>query len=107
MFWTGLEAAGDKWEPLDYLTNCEVAIAAFEQATGRSLPRPAPAPAPPPLAAAGAPPSIHPTGFALRFMFCLWKSLQPSSPLFALRQKNQRMPVVGFPKFLASNDRAD
>ena len=33
---------GDRWEPLDNLTNCEAAIAAFEQATGRSLPRPPP-----------------------------------------------------------------
>ena len=51
--WAGLDAAGDTWEPLDNLTNCEAAIAAFERATGRSLPRPAP---PPPFAgAAGAP----------------------------------------------------
>ena len=58
----GLDAAGDKWEPLDNLTNCEAAIAAFEQATGRSLPRP-----PPPFNAARrrhwrAPP-IPPAGF--------------------------------------------
>ena len=33
--WTGLEAAGDTWEPLDTLTNCDAAIAAFEHATGR------------------------------------------------------------------------
>ena len=38
--WTGLDAEGDTWEPLDKLTNCEDAIAAFEQANGRSLPRP-------------------------------------------------------------------
>ena len=44
--WTGLDAAGDTWEPLDNLTNCEAAIAAFEQATGRSLPRPPPTPPP-------------------------------------------------------------
>ena len=36
--WTGLDAAGDTWELLDNLTNCEVAIAAFEHATGHSLP---------------------------------------------------------------------
>ena len=45
--WTGLDAAGDTWEPLDNLTNCEDAIAAFEQATCSSLPRPA---QPPPTA---------------------------------------------------------
>ena len=28
--WTGLDAAGDMWEPLDNLTNYEEAIAAFE-----------------------------------------------------------------------------
>ena len=27
--WTGLDAAGDIWEPLDNLSNCEDAIAAF------------------------------------------------------------------------------
>ena len=58
--WTGLDSAGDKWEPLDNLTNWEDAIAAFEQATGRSLPRPAP---PPPIGTAVAPPPIPPTGF--------------------------------------------
>ena len=36
-----------RWEPLANLTNCEEAIATFERATGRSLPRRAP----PPLAA--------------------------------------------------------
>ena len=41
--WTGVDAAGDAdtWEPLDKLTKCEAAIAAFEQATSRSLPGPA------------------------------------------------------------------
>ena len=54
-----LGRAGDTREPLDNLTNCEDAIAAFQQATGRSLParrghrRPAP-------------PSIPPTGFAVK-----------------------------------------
>ena len=62
--WTGLDAAGDTREPLDNLTNCEAAIAAFERATGRSLPRPPPPP--PPLAgAAGAPPPIPPAGFTV------------------------------------------
>ena len=56
--WTGLDAAGDTWEPLDNLTNCEDAIAAFEQATNRSLPRPAP---PLPTGTAVAPPPIPPT----------------------------------------------
>ena len=51
--WAGLDAAGDTWEPLDNLTNCEAAITAFELATGRALPRPVP---PPPGAdSAGAP----------------------------------------------------
>ena len=62
MRWTGLDSAGDTWEPLDNLTNCENAIAAFEQATGRSLPRPAP---PPPTGTAVSPPPIAPTGFML------------------------------------------
>ena len=60
--WTGLDAAGDTWEPLDNLTNCEDAIAAFEQANGRSLPRPAP---PPPNGTAVTPPPIEPTGFTV------------------------------------------
>ena len=38
------DAWGDKWEPLDNLTDCEEAIAAFEQITGSSPPRPAPPP---------------------------------------------------------------
>ena len=47
---TGLDAAGDTWEPLDKLTKCEAAISTFEHATGSSLParrrhrRPWPAP---------------------------------------------------------------
>jgi len=61
--WAGLDAAGDTWEPLDNLTNCEEAIAAFEQATGRSLPRPAP---PPPCAGpAGAPAPLPPAGYTV------------------------------------------
>ncbi len=43
--WTGLDASGDTWEPLENLTNCEDAIRAFEQARGLALPR---APPPPP-----------------------------------------------------------
>jgi hypothetical protein len=37
--WAGSDASGDTWEQLDNLTSCAEAIAAFEQATGRSLPR--------------------------------------------------------------------
>ena len=51
-----------QWEPLEKLTNgeSEEAIAAFEQATGRSLPRPAPPP-PGPAAAPGPPPPFRPS----------------------------------------------
>ena len=48
--------------PLDKLTNCEAAIAAFEQATGRSLPRPLP----PPLPLACAAGRLHGRGGAAR-----------------------------------------
>ena len=54
--------SGDTWEPVENLTNCEEAIAAFERATGRSLPRPAPHP---PLAAGPAPPPPPPAGFTV------------------------------------------
>jgi hypothetical protein len=60
--WTGREASGDTWEPLERLANCEEAMAAFQRATGRTLPRPAPrrplaaGPAPSPLPSAGAAP---------------------------------------------------
>ena len=61
--WTGLDAAGDTWEPLDNLTNCEDAIAAFEQAPGHSQTRPA---QPPTLTCtAVVPPSIPPTGLTV------------------------------------------
>ena len=62
--WAGLDAAGDTWEPLDNLTNCEAAIAAaFERGTGRSIPRPAP---PPPFAgAASAPAPMPPAGYTV------------------------------------------
>ena len=60
--WTGWDAPGDTWEKLDNLTNCEAAIAVFEQATGRSLPRPAP---PLPTGTAVAPPPIPPKGFTV------------------------------------------
>ena len=35
----GCDASRDTWEPLDNLTNCEEAIAAFERASGCALPR--------------------------------------------------------------------
>jgi hypothetical protein len=64
---TGLEAArpraaspGDTWEPLDNLTNCEAAITAFKQDTGRTLPRQAQPPPPASPGAAGASP--YPSG---------------------------------------------
>ena len=60
--WIGLDAAGDTWQPLDNLTNCKDAIAAFDQATCRSLPRPAP---PQPTGTAFAPPPISLTGFTV------------------------------------------
>jgi hypothetical protein len=61
--WAGRDASGDTWEPLDNLTNCEEAIAAFEQATGRRLPR---RPPPPPAAAPAAPPPpFPPAGFTV------------------------------------------
>ena len=40
--WAGHDASGDTWGPLDNLTDCEEAVAAFERATCRSPPRPAP-----------------------------------------------------------------
>ena len=59
--WVGHDASGDMWEPLDNLTNCEEAVAAFERATCSSLPRRAP----PPPSAAAAPPPIPPAGFTV------------------------------------------
>ena len=50
--WTGLDASGDTWEPLDSLKDCEAAVAVFERATGRISSRPA---APPSAPAAAAP----------------------------------------------------
>ena len=58
--WAGLDVSGDTREPLDNLTNCEEAVAAFGRATGRSPPRRAPPPA-----AAAAPPPIPPAGFTV------------------------------------------
>jgi hypothetical protein len=59
--WVGRDASGDTWEPLDNLTNCAEAIAAFDRATCRSLPRPChPSPA---AAIAAPPPPIPPADF--------------------------------------------
>ncbi len=44
--WTGCDPLGDTWEPLENLTNCEEAIAAFERATCSTLLRPAQHPPP-------------------------------------------------------------
>jgi hypothetical protein len=62
--WTGRDALGNTWEPLQNLTNCEDAITAFERATGRTLPRPA---SRPPLAAGTASPHplLPPAGFTV------------------------------------------
>ena len=54
--WAGRDASGDTWEPLEPPTNCEAALIAFEQATGRALPRPTP---PPPAAAAPPPRRVY------------------------------------------------
>ena len=62
--WTGLDAAGDLWEELDNLTNCQVAKAAFKQATGHSLPHLAP-PSPQLTCAAGKLSPIQQTGFTV------------------------------------------
>ena len=59
--WAGLDASGESWEPLENLTNCEEAIAAFERSRGVKLPRRPPAP---PLAVVGGvPPPLPPTGY--------------------------------------------
>ena len=42
--WAGQDASGESWEPLENLTNCEEAIAAFERSRGVKLPRRPPAP---------------------------------------------------------------
>ena len=63
--WTGLDASGDTWEPLENLTNCEdaQAIRAFEQARGLVLPC---APPPPPShACGGVAPPLPPTGYSV------------------------------------------
>ncbi len=61
--WTGLDASGDTWEPLENLTNCEDAIRAFEQARRLVLPR---APPPPPShACGGVAPPLPPAGYSV------------------------------------------
>jgi hypothetical protein len=62
--WAGCDSSGDTWEPLEPLTYCEAAaaLAAFEQATGRAMPRPAQSP---PAAAAAAPPPLPLSGFTV------------------------------------------
>ena len=60
--WTGLDAAGYTWEPLDNLTKCEDATPAFKQATERSLSCHAP---PTLISTAFAPLPIPPTGFTV------------------------------------------
>ena len=59
--WAGRDASGDTWEQLERLPPCEAALIAFEQATGRALPRPAPLLP----AAAAPPPPLPPTGFTV------------------------------------------
>jgi hypothetical protein len=62
MDWPRGDASGDTWEPLEHLTNCEEAIAAYERATGRTQPRHAPRP---PLAAGSAGSAPPPAGFTV------------------------------------------
>jgi hypothetical protein len=52
--WAGQDASGESWEPLENLTNCEEAIAAFERSRGVKLPRRPPAP--PSAVVGGVPP---------------------------------------------------
>ncbi len=62
--WAGLDASGYTWEPLDNITNCAEAIAAFERAApSRALPLPCSAP-PAALSVVPSPP-IAPAGFAV------------------------------------------
>ena len=61
--WSGSDASGDTWEPLEHLTNCEEAIKAFELARGVVLPR---SPPPPPSQACGGKASpLPPPGFTV------------------------------------------
>ena len=42
--WAGQDASGESWEPLENLTNCEAAIAAFERSAASSFPAALPLP---------------------------------------------------------------
>lgn len=61
--WAGQDASGESWEPLENLTNCEEAIAAFERSRGVKLPRRPPAP--PSAVVEGVPPPLPPTGYTV------------------------------------------
>jgi len=61
--WAGQDASGESWEPLENLTNCEEAIAAFERSRGVKLPRRPPAP--PSAVVGGVPPPLPPTGYTV------------------------------------------
>jgi hypothetical protein len=59
--WTGRDASGDRWEPLENLNDCKEANTAFQRVTGSTLPRPT-AQRPPLSAGPGpAPPAFPPT----------------------------------------------
>ena len=58
--WAGQDASGESWEPLENLTNCEEAIAAFERSRGVKLPRRPPDP--PSAVVVGVPSPFPPTG---------------------------------------------
>ena len=60
--WIGQDASGEIWEPLEILTNCEEAIAAFEWSRGVKLPRRPPA-SPRSAVVGGVPPPLPPTGY--------------------------------------------
>ena len=59
--WAGQDASGESWEPLENLTDCEEAIAAFKRSRGVKLPRHPPAP--PSAVVGGIPPQLPPTGY--------------------------------------------
>ena len=61
--WAVQDASGESWEPLENLTNCEEAIAAFERSRGVKLPRRPPAP--PSAVVGGVPPPLPPTGYTV------------------------------------------
>jgi hypothetical protein len=62
--WTGRDASGDRWEPLENLNDCKEANTAFQRVTGSTLPRPT-AQRPPLSAGPGpAPPAFPPNSRA-------------------------------------------